>query len=337
MQRKDLYKTPAVPFPESELALPNLAVTMGDPAGIGPEIVVKAAADPEVRMIANIIIYGCPDIIQAAAREFTKGHCPYVKPVGTLEMKEFIPGKNDPECGVVARNAVIKAVKDARKGQVDGIVTAPMNKASVNMAGIHFTGHTELIAELCEVENYAMMQSAGNFRVAFVTTHIALSEVSSQITPARIIEVAKLLYNAVLAENIREPMIAAAAINPHAGEQGYMGEEDEKIVKPALEVLRKEGMKIDGPFPPDTLFIPRIRDKYDGILSMYHDQGHIPFKMIAFDRGVNSTLGLPVIRTSVDHGTAFEIAWQGKAHTGSLKEAIRLAAVRATNRAHGGH
>ena len=334
MNKKDLYKTPALPFPEAQLALPNLAVTMGDPAGIGPEIIVKAAADPEVRMMANIIVYGCPDVIESAARQFTEDHTPYIKPVGTLEMKEFIPGRNDPECGIVARNAVIKAVKDALKLQVDGIVTAPMNKASVNMAGIHFTGHTELVAELCEVKNYAMMQSAGDFRVAFVTTHIALRDVSSAITSERIIEVAKLLHDAIKAENVKNPVLAAAAVNPHAGEQGYMGVEDEKIVKPALETLRKQGMNIEGPFPPDILFIRDIREKYDGILSMYHDQGHIPFKMLAFDRGVNSTLGLPIIRTSVDHGTAFEIAWQGKAHTGSLKEAIRLAAVRATNRAH---
>jgi 4-hydroxythreonine-4-phosphate dehydrogenase len=177
-----------------------------------------------------------------------------------------------------------------------------------------------------------MMQSAGNLRVAFVTTHIPLREVPDAVTGERIKEVANLLSDAIKAEGIASPKIAAAALNPHAGENGYMGSEDENIVKPALDNLRKSGMNIAGPFPPDTLFIESIRSKYDGILSMYHDQGHIPFKMLAFDRGVNSTLGLPIIRTSVDHGTAFEIAWQGVADTGSLFAAIRLASVRAKNK-----
>jgi 4-hydroxythreonine-4-phosphate dehydrogenase len=145
-------------------------------------------------------------------------------------------------------------------------------------------------------------------------------------------EVARLLNDAVMAENIPNPKLAAAALNPHAGEDGYMGDEDEEVVKPALKKLRKEGINIEGPFPPDTLFIENIRTKYDGLLSMYHDQGHIPFKMLAFDRGVNSTLGLPIIRTSVDHGTAFEIAWKGIADINSLCEAIKLAALRANNK-----
>jgi 4-hydroxythreonine-4-phosphate dehydrogenase len=177
-----------------------------------------------------------------------------------------------------------------------------------------------------------MMQSAGNLRVAFVTTHIPLSAVSDAVSVERITEVAGLLEDAVRAEGIEAPKLAAAAINPHAGENGYMGLEDENIVKPALEELRGKGMDIDGPFPPDTLFIKETRERYDGILSMYHDQGHIPFKMLAFDCGVNSTLGLPIIRTSVDHGTAFEIAWRGCADTGSLYEAVKLAVKRARNR-----
>ncbi|MDD5596637.1 MAG: 4-hydroxythreonine-4-phosphate dehydrogenase PdxA, partial [Victivallaceae bacterium] len=242
--------------------------------------------------------------------------------------------KIDPVSGLAAHSAVIAATHDALAGKVDALVTAPINKASVYAAGIPFTGHTELIAELCRCDSFAMMQSAGNLRVAFVTTHIPLSAVPGAVTGERIIEVACLLDHAVRAEGINHPKLAAAALNPHAGENGCMGTLDKEVIVPALEKLRSGGMDIDGPFPPDTLFIEKIRSAYDGILSMYHDQGHIPFKMLAFDRGVNSTLGLPIIRTSVDHGTAFEIAWRGIADTGSLSAAIKLAAGRATNKRH---
>ncbi|MCP3965644.1 MAG: 4-hydroxythreonine-4-phosphate dehydrogenase PdxA [Lentisphaerae bacterium] len=311
---------------------PVIALTMGDPAGIGPEIAVKAAANPELSGMAEIIVYGCPDIIKTAAERFANGRMPQVEPIGDLRLEEVAVAEASAPCGIAARNAVIQATKDAIAGKVDAIVTAPMNKASVNLAGIPFTGHTELVAELCNCDSFAMMQSAGKLRVAFVTTHIPLSDVPAEATAERISEVAHLLENAVKAEGIDSPKLAAAAINPHAGENGYMGNEDETTVKPTLAKLQSEGMNIDGPFPPDTLFIETIRSKYDGILSMYHDQGHIPFKMLAFDRGVNSTLGLPIIRTSVDHGTAFEIAWQGVADTGSLEAAVRLAVIRAKHK-----
>ncbi|MBU8901489.1 MAG: 4-hydroxythreonine-4-phosphate dehydrogenase PdxA, partial [Victivallales bacterium] len=300
-------------------------------AGIGPEIAVKAAADKELCRLADIILYGCPDIINEAAKRFVPNVKLNVHETGDLQFSEVPIANTDAACGLAAHNAVIMATRDAIDGKIDAIVTAPMNKASVNLAGIPFTGHTELIAELCECDNFAMMQSDGDLRVAFVTTHIPLSEVASAITRERIVEVARLLENAIKTEGIKHPKLAAAAINPHAGENGYMGTRDEEVVKPALEELRSGGMLIDGPFPPDTLFIKSTRTAYDGILSMYHDQGHIPFKMLAFDRGVNSTLGLPIIRTSVDHGTAFEIAWQGVADTGSLFAAIKLAITRATN------
>ena len=307
----------------------RIALTMGDPAGIGPEIAVRTAALSKFKDNAEIIIYGCPEIIKAAAERFTGGKYPSIHQTGKMKLTEVTVGKEDPACGLAAMNAVIAATRDALAGKVDAIVTCPMNKASVNQAGIKFTGHTELIAELCGCQSYAMMQSAGILRVAFVTTHIPLKDAASAVTKERIAEVAELLNNVVKAEGIASPLLAAAAINPHAGENGYMGTEDEEVVKPALQRLRKQGINIEGPFPPDTLFIESIRTRFDGILSMYHDQGHIPFKMLAFDRGVNSTLGLPVIRTSVDHGTAFEIAWKGIADTGSLEAALSLAIVRA--------
>ena len=309
--------------------IPRIALTMGDPAGIGPEIAVRTAVLSKFRSNAEIIIYGCPDIINAAAERFNGCRYPLIHQTGDMKFAEVTAGKADPSCGLAAMDAVIAATRDALAGKVDAIVTCPMNKASVNLAGIKFTGHTELIAELCNCRNYAMMQSAGSLRVAFVTTHIPLKEAAAAVTAERIIEVAELLNNVIKAEGIASPLLAAAAINPHAGENGYMGSEDEEVVKPALQSLRGRGINIEGPFPPDTLFIESIRTRFDGILSMYHDQGHIPFKMMAFDRGVNSTPGLPVIRTSVDHGTAFEIAWRGIADTGSLEAALSLAIVRA--------
>ncbi len=306
---------------------------MGDPAGIGPEQAVRIAAEPEFAENLKLIVYGCPDIIREAADRYANGIMPEVKPVGNLHFADIIPGTESAACGLAARDAVITATRDALSGDVDAIVTCPMNKASVNLAGVPFTGHTELIAELCGCDNFAMMQSADDLRVAFVTTHIPLSRVSEEVTAERIVEVGLLLHEVIRAEGIESPRLAAAAINPHAGESGYMGTEDEEIVKPALAQLHGLGVNIDGPFPPDTLFIEDIRRQYDGILSMYHDQGHIPFKMLAFDRGVNSTLGLPIIRTSVDHGTAFNIAWQDDAvDCGSLRAAVRLAAVRAASR-----
>ena len=310
---------------------PRIALTMGDPSGIGPELAVRTAQEPEIASVMDIAIYGSPDVLAEAARRFSGGKLPEVVPVGALKFAEVPLGQEAAACGVAALESVRTAVEDVLAGKRDAIVTCPMNKASVNLAGIPFTGHTEYIAELCGCESYAMMQSADNLRVIFVTTHIPLNRVSEEVTSERIVEVARLLYNVIRREGVADPLLAAAALNPHAGEQGYMGHEDEKTVKPALALLRKEGIRIEGPFPPDTLFIDAIRRRFDGIVSMYHDQGHIPFKMLAFDRGVNSTPGLPIIRTSVDHGTAFEIAWQGRADLGSLSAALRLAALRASS------
>lgn len=310
----------------------HLALTMGDPAGIGPELAVRAAADPRLAKLARLTLYGCPKILAAAAAQFTDGGRLEIKATGRLTMTKVPIGQTDAACGRAAYDAVVAATRDALAGKVDGIVTAPLNKAAVNLAGIPFTGHTELIAELCAVRDYAMMQSAGQLRVAFVTTHLPLHAVPKAVTRERIVAVGRLLWQAVREEGVRQPRLAMAALNPHAGEEGHMGAEERLILEPALADLREIGIAFTGPFPPDTLFIGRIRRQFDGILSMYHDQGHIPFKMLAFDRGVNSTLGLPIIRTSVDHGTAFDLAWQGRAHLGSLAAAIRLAVRRAQHR-----
>jgi 4-hydroxythreonine-4-phosphate dehydrogenase len=314
-------------------AKPRIALSVGDPSGIGPELAARCAAMPELKAIADIKLYGPASVIVEAAGRFAPGGRFEIEDCcGSLRFEDFKPGELSAACGLAAYETVKKAALDVIAGRADAIVTCPVNKAAVNAAGIAFTGHTEMIAGLCGCASFAMMQSAGPLRVAFVTTHIALAEVPKAATKARILEVAGLLRDAVRAEGIENPKIAVAAINPHAGENGHMGIEDELVVKPSVAQLRELGFDVEGPFPPDTLFIEAVRTRFDGILSMYHDQGHIPFKMLAFDRGVNSTLGLPVIRTSVDHGTAFEIAWKGVAGTGSLEAAIRLAAKRASAR-----
>ena len=316
------------------MRLPRIALTMGDPAGIGPEIAVRLAraAAAGKTSPAEILLYGAPDVIDEAVRRFTPGFRPQVVPCSDLKFAQMHPGKLDARCGLSALECFRTATLDAIAGKVDAVVTCPINKAAVNLAGIPFTGHTELLASLCGVHDFVMMQSAGELRVVFVTTHIPLAKVPSAVTFDRIVTVTHLLRDAIIAEGIAHPKIAVAALNPHAGENGNMGMEDENVVKPAVRALADEGIRIEGPFPPDTLFIESIRSQFDGIVSMYHDQGHIPFKMLAFDRGVNSTLGLPVIRTSVDHGTAFEIAWKGVASIGSLASAYELTRKRAVSR-----
>ena len=314
---------------------PKIALTMGDPAGIGPEIIVRMLeAHPEFAEKAELFIYGSPEVIRDAVGKFCKKTLPPYELVEATKVKivHCADGVLSAECGLAAYETVVRAAKDAVAGKIDAVVTAPVNKAAVCLNGIPFTGHTELAAEICGVRDFAMMQSAGNLRIAFVTTHIALSQVPQCCTFDRIIRTAGLLRDAILAEGISCPRIGIAAINPHAGENGNMGHEDEDTVKPAVRRMNELGIPAEGPIPPDALFIPSVLEKYDGIVSMYHDQGHIPFKMLAFDRGVNSTLGLPIIRTSVDHGTAFNIAGQGKADFGSLAEAFRIACKRAESK-----
>ena len=291
--------------------IPKIALTAGDPAGIGPELAVKTAVSPEWNNRARFVIYGEVTVLEEAARRWSDGKVTEIRSAGSLPFG---------------------SVRDALSGEVDAIVTAPMNKYAVNLAGIPFTGHTERIAELCGCSNYVMMQSSGALRMVFVTCHIPLAEVPSRAVKSEIVRVTRLLDEAVRAEGIASPKLAMAAINPHAGENGCMGVEDERETKPAIAELRAAGIDVDGPFPPDTLFFESTRSRYDGLVTMYHDQGHIPFKMLAFESGVNSTLGLPVIRTSPDHGTAFDIAWRGIADEGSFHAAVDLAIRRAIRR-----
>ena len=310
----------------------KIAVSMGDPAGVGPELCVKAACAPEFSGV-EFHFFGASGVLAEAWRRWGGGRpVPKVDFESDMAFSDIPVGRADPRCGRMAYDALTAATESVRSGSCAALVTAPMNKYSVNLAGIGFTGHTERIAGLCGAPDFAMLQSSGSLRVVFATTHIPLSEVPRQLTRERVVLVSRLLADAIREEGIAAPRLAAAALNPHAGENGCMGIEEQVTVIPALEELRKSGVEIDGPFPPDVLFIERIRHRYDGLVAMYHDQGHIPVKMLAFDSCVNSTLGIPIIRTSPDHGTAFDIAWRGVADTGSFFAAIRLALRRARHR-----
>ncbi len=316
-------------FFRTAMQKPVIALSTGDAAGIGPELAARILLDREVMESADIRLYGPAPVLREALHRFAPGTSCVLVDTGELSMEDFVPGERSAAAGKAAYETIIRATRDVLEGKADAIVTCPVNKAAINDAGIPFTGHTELIAELCGTKQFAMMQSAGSLRVIFVTTHIALKEVAGHVTRERIREVAHLVAEAARAEGVETPRIAVAGLNPHAGENGHMGTEDETIVKPAVAELQAEGLAVSGPYPSDTLFIDSIRRNFDGIVAMYHDQGHIPFKMLAFNCGVNSTMGLPIIRTSVDHGTAFEIAWRGTADTGSLKAALMTAVKRA--------
>ena len=312
----------------------RIALSMGDPAGVGPELLARAAAEKKFAGECDFVLFGERSIIEEALRRYAPGidisGVDIVESSNILNFADMKPGEPDALAGKAAFEAVKAAAESVIAGVNDAIVTAPVNKYSVNLSGIEFSGHTEMIAEMCKTDDFAMMQSSGRLHVAFVTTHIPIARVAESISVERILTVADMLVNALHSEGVENPRIAVMALNPHAGENGCMGSEDETVTKVAVAELQTRGIDAEGPVVPDVLFVPGRYEKYDGILSMYHDQGHIPFKMLAFDSGVNSTIGLPIIRCSPDHGSAFDIAWgRGTCGTGSFFAAIELAVKRA--------
>jgi 4-hydroxythreonine-4-phosphate dehydrogenase len=321
--------------------LPILGVTMGDPAGIGPEIILKSIDSP-VAAKCNLIVIGDYGIMQAAHELTGLGHSRLnritdvtqalfepgtlnVLDLSCIDMNTFKPGIVSPESGNAAFVSVKNAVGLAVDKSIDAIVTAPLNKEAMHLAGHNYPGHTEILAKLTNTEDYAMLLYDTMLSVIHVSTHISLLSSIKSLKAERIEKVIMLADDAMARICGRKPKIAVAGINPHAGENGLFGDEEINIIGPAVVSARKKGINVTGPLPPDTVFLQALNRKYDIVVAMYHDQGHIPLKLIGFSSGVNVTVGLPVIRTSVDHGTAFEIAWQGKAVENSMIEAIRLA------------
>ncbi len=282
-----------------------IAITVGDPSGIGPEIALKAARDPRVVACCRPVLYG---------------------PHTTHDLKAFPTGRPNADAARAAYDAIVRATEDAKAGKVGAIVTAPISKEALAMAGYPWRGHTDLLAHLCGTPDVAMMFWSDRLRVVLATVHIALAEVPRALTRSRVRDVVALTARSLPAFGINTPKLAMAGLNPHAGEHGVMGEEEMRVIMPALDDARALGVNVEGPFPGDTVFVRAARGEFDAVIACYHDQGLIPVKLIAFGRAVNVTLGLPIIRTSVDHGTAFDIAGQGIADEGSLVEAILLAA-----------
>jgi len=282
--------------------LPRIALTVGDPAGIGPEIVERARRDPAVCAACEPVVYGPP----STAR--------------------FAPGVLSADAGRAAYDALLGAVEDARRGRVDAIATAPVNKEAWALAGLPWRGHTDLLAHLTGARRVAMMFYSRPLRVVLATVHVALGDVPRLITRDGLVELVRLAASELPRFGFPDPRLALAGLNPHAGEHGVIGREDDEVLAPAVAACRAEGIRIAGPFPADTLFVRAVRGEYDAVIACYHDQGLVPIKMVAFGQAVNVTLGLPIIRTSVDHGTAFDIAGTGQADPGSLVEAILLAA-----------
>lgn len=318
----------------------KIAITMGDPAGVGPEIIVRALCSDDVRNCCAPVIVGDFAVMQQAAElvkprfQFRRITAPAedssdnVFPVLDLSVGEtFAQSRPTAEAGRASAAYIRKAVELAMNKQVNAIVTAPISKEALKMAGLSWPGHTEMLAELTDTKDYAMMLVGGPLRVILATIHTALRSVPDLITKERVLRTIRLASSACAMLGIRDPRIAVAGLNPHGGEAGMFGDEELHSIRPAVEEARSLGIPVSGPYPPDTIFHKAYRGETDVVVCMYHDQGLIPLKMIAFDTGVNVTVGLPIVRTSPDHGTAYDIAWKGSANPASMIEAIRLAAV----------
>ena len=287
-------------------ALPRIAITVGDPAGIGPEIAQKAAADPSVRAICEPIVFAPPADASIKAGEVSAA------------------------AGRAAYDTIVKAVDAAKRRDVDAIATAPINKLAFAQAGLEWKGHTDLLAHLCGTDHVAMMFHSPQLKVVLITVHVPLKNVSALLTPALVDRTIALTVDAMKQFGTSQPKLAVAGLNPHAGENGVIGDEDDRVLRPGVERARARGVDIQGPIPGDTVFVRAVRGKsggeFDCVIACYHDQGLIPVKLLAFGSAVNVTIGLPIIRTSVDHGTAFDIAGKGIAHPGSMIAAVKLAA-----------
>lgn len=321
---------------------PLLAITIGDPAGIGPEITLGALSEDALFERCRPLVIGDRRVLARAAQwlslpepefEFVKNpgdgrYEPGTIPILDLDNappEDCPPGEVTAVAGDAAVRYVFKACDLAMDDAVDGIVTGPINKASINAAGHHYAGHTELLAERTGAERVSMLLTSENLKVVHVSTHVALEEAIRRVTADRVRDVIGLADESCRALGIEQPRIAVAGLNPHASEGGLFGNQESEHIQPGIDRARAEGMQVSDPQPPDTVFLRAVQGHYDIVVAMYHDQGHIPMKLLAFDSGVNVSIGLPIIRTSVDHGTAFDIAGTGKASSESMTAAIDVA------------
>ncbi|WP_201743756.1 4-hydroxythreonine-4-phosphate dehydrogenase PdxA [Roseiconus nitratireducens] len=330
---------------------PLIAVTAGDPGGIGPEVCLKAAQNG-LRGNARLILFGDAGIFERVARQLDLPMPPVAvsleQAIGHVSRRpetavvydlqavspELVsPGKVSALTGKASHSYITASIDAALDGKVDAVATGPIHKEALRLAGVDFPGHTEIFAARTKSDRACMMLTSGELTCSFVTTHVGYRDVPSLLSVDRIVDVIELSHEAMLRVRGQQPRLAICGLNPHAGENGlFGGGEEEEFILPAIETAQRRGIEITGPLPPDTAFLPARRRETDCVVCMYHDQGHIPLKTLAFDVAVNTTLGLPIIRTSVDHGTALDIAWQGVADSQSMVEAIRLATKLASGR-----
>ena len=319
---------------------PRIAITMGDPAGIGPEICLDLLNDPDISGLCSPIVFGDSSVLRSCAEKTNKSFdCIEISEnqientskngifhLGMMNLDELNPGTADANTGRATYGYITSAIDACLRNKVDAVVTCPANKEALQAAGVSQSGHTEIFAELTNTEKFCMAFFSNEICCSLVTVHCGYTEVPNLLSVDRIYDVISLTRQAHQKLLGREPRLAVCGLNPHGGENGLFGnQEEENLIIPAIEKARGEGMELLGPLPPDTAFTASIRKSIDAYVCMYHDQGLIPVKALAFEEAVNVTLGLPIIRTSVDHGTALDIAWQGKADPSSLKSSVRLA------------
>jgi len=333
---------------------PVLGLTMGDPAGVGPELCVRALLESGELGECVPVVFGDESVVSRLSKAGLRGpecrvvsleeweRCgaiaePMLVDCGAIAGDAFRPGEVSAECGKAAMAYIENAIRAAMDGRIAGVVTAPVHKEALNLAGVPYPGHTEIFTALTGARRSCMMLHSEVLTVSMATTHIGFAQVPGALSVGRILDVIELTAEAMEWVLRRAPRLGVCGLNPHAGEHGLFGQrEEERLVQPAVAQAQQKGILVEGPLPPDAAFTTYSRKRFDAVVTMYHDQGHIPFKMVAFDSGVNITLGLPIIRTSVDHGTAFDIAWKGRANSQSLFAAMRVAAEMAKGRGKGG-
>jgi len=324
---------------------PTIGLTMGDPAGVGPEVVLRALASKQVHELCRLVVFGDLIILQRCAEQMgvalplaevihpqqmgtlaTSAQGPWIVDLRAVEMSDFHVAKVQAACGRASYDYIQAAIDAALAKHIDTVTTAPINKEALRAGGINFPGHTEMFAARAAAARWCMMQYSPEITCSFVTVHCGYADVPALLSRRAVLDVIELTAEALRKIRGKEPKLVVCGLNPHAGEHGLFGnQEEEQFIIPAINAALSQGIDVEGPLPPDTAFLPWKRTATDAYVCMYHDQGHIPVKALAFDSAVNTTLGLDIIRTSVDHGTAFDIAWQGTARPDSLFAALKLA------------